>query len=477
MRQTTDYFVDSVHNKIPRTIKSCINLIRPALTREVKKNPSLSEDDQRRIIKTRLIEYLFRDFYTDWLQRAMGNRSSPEFKFLAELEDECKTRFDNKLAPPDMAMFSFSVERIKASNLLKDRRLQVPQELAKLLASPPYFAYEEALSEQLGKTNVLEDFIGRYDQAMEAYRNRDAEVYRMAAAEAYDLARNNRSSVGNAPVLLGDLASGAEDFNMLELAYRLCRLALEVDPTNVNNMLIYSSYIIDNRRDMIRDAQSYLQTVITKYAQSEEIGQAYVLSVRIDRLLGDPADDHLAQLAEVARKTRRKDKQLELLMFMIKNSLAAEAIDFFQNTFAPSSDSAEDNFEFQFQLALALSDRGSDNDRIALDLYRQLVNAPDLTDGTRLSQVQYSYAQLLQRYGFDREASRLFHESYLQRPESRTIRMWYSAFLEKIGHADLAASVASGEPLDIEGPYDPRTSKEIPPRFSQSVSLNVLEDR
>jgi energy-coupling factor transporter ATP-binding protein EcfA2 len=476
IRQATDYFIDSVHHKIPRTIKSCINLIRPTLTREVKRNPSLSEDDQRRIIKTRLVEYLFRDFYTNWLQKALANRNSPEFRFLAELEDECIKQFGDKLAPSDIAMLSFSIERIKASNLLTDRELEVPQELAKLLASPPYFAYEKALVEQLGKQNVIEDFIGLYEQAMEAYQSRDAEGYRMAAAQAHDLAKNNRSSLGNAPVLLGDLASGAEDFKMLELSYRLSRLALEVDPTNVNNMLIYSSYIINNRRDMIQDAKSYLQTVITKYPQHEKIGQAYVLSIRIDQLLGEPVDDDMAQLTEVAKRITRPDKQLELLTSMITNELAPNAVYLFQRILAPNNGSAKVNYELQAELAYELSDRGREYDNIALDLYRQLVNASDLADAVRLSVVQYSYARLLHQYGYDQEASRLFHESYLLRSESMSNRRLYSNFLEEMGRNDLSEIVASGGPLDIEEPVEPPTSREIPQRFSQAVSLNIFED-
>jgi hypothetical protein len=54
-------------------------------------------------------------------------------------------------------------------------------------------------------------------------------------------------------------------------------------------------------------------------------------------------------------------------------------------------------------------------------------------------------------------------------------RRLYSSFLEEMGRKDLSEIVASGEPLDIEEPVEPPKSREIPQRFSQSVSRNILE--
>jgi hypothetical protein len=453
-----DYFLVAVRHRIPRTIKACINIIRPVLRREMERHDYLSEDEKRKIVKKQLIAYLFRDFYDRWLVTAEEGRNLQNRRFFTALESLCiKTYQIEEASSESYAHFLFNLDRLLTTNLLKNDALAISEELAKLLTVPPYFCYVQRMS-AVGKIGLKDQLQHLYDKSEEAEEIGDAQNSIKYAIQAYELVTTNRQALGNVAPTVGNLALNAETFDVADAAEVLHRLALEIDPTHVNIRQNFAEFILKNRPNLYPEA---LDLVNAMYIRKEEHKPYRTLGLLIElkRKLRLSTDEEEAQLMQLAEEADTVEAKGDALYYIIaKAKMAIEGTERFVKLIAMEQD-RNALFNLQSRVADALYTHNvAEIEFLAMDLYRQLLSASPT--------VNLNYPFLLNKHGYKEEAGCLWFKSYIKGEISRLARKSYAKYLTEAGEAELALKVIRGEHLPITEPVLIKSGKELPMLFS-----------
>ncbi len=461
---STDFFVEGVPNKMPRTIKACINLIRPVLAREIRKNPNLGEDDKRKIIKRRLIDYLFSDFSKNWLKKAESDLSSPESKFFKELEELSREYYyDRTTFSEDKAMYHFRVKRLKVSNLLEQKEIEVSEELAKLLARPPYFVYEKKIN--IGIERKLKERY--YDKSEEARLSNNMEASVQIVEDAYEFIRENKDYFSPSVTwMIHNLGLNAQEFDENRLAEALYRVNLKIDPRYVKTMVNLASVIIKSRPNHPDEAKALLIDVVINYPDCEDYIRALVLLIQLKITLRESVDEDLTLLCRQIEETNVDGTQLrEVWQVMLSAGKDIEAIELF-NKIASRYTITQELFDIANAFALELSLTRSDQcHQYAMDLYRLLLNTGEQTPEDFKQRVKAGYANLLSKKDYTAEAGKIFFEVY-NHNQKYPFTTLYAEYLDKIGRYELAEKVGRGEPLDLNEPVYVGEFQQMPQRFS-----------
>lgn len=332
------YLVVGVRTRTPRAIKRSINAIRSTLKlrleqsslskpissekdeQSVEKNHQLSEEGLQLIIKEQLLAYNWRDFYQQCFRMALQDRNA--FEFFRKLEELCQALYSEKreLTPEEQrdyrAMFDLRLDRMKRREFPESIELDVPDELARLLAmSPQWFYKHEAYSqqkdvetdfvEQLAAMTVGEsldeEFLRLYLQSEQADAIGNAKASAEAAAKACDLVKKNKAKLGkDVSPKLGNLGVNAEKYKALELAEAIFRLSLEIDEHS-GVLQQFVSYILDNRPDLYDEAEAMLSRLQEGQHAKHKLWRTLQLLIQLRSQTGKGIEDDLIQrLTEAA---------------------------------------------------------------------------------------------------------------------------------------------------------------------------------
>lgn len=486
--ESTNYFAVAIRHKFPRTIKACINIIRPALTRKImklrKQNIFLDPMEKRKIVKRRLIEYLFRDFSEICLKKAELDRESQEFKFLFKTEELCNVYYSTNVPSPSAyLLFAFQVGRLKVANFLESQELTIPEELAKLLAQPPFFCYEKQQFLFTNATNnakqKLEEF---YYQSQEAKLVGDREACVTAARSAYQFVNDNQIAFGMDVVwMIHNLALNAQFSNDLPLEEALYRLVLQIDPTYVASMVSLSEFIINNRPNLYQEAKLCLEKA--KKASDDE-WTPFILGnmARVKELLSEDATQELDEIKTRVEVAKDTIEILSYLNAMIRAKHEVEAVQLFTQ-YAPRFAGTKElaSIQFEFTKYLILTGAQSKNiDFIALDLFKQLLDKEELLPRSEIPSLKYYYAYELNRCGYTAQAVVPFFESYNEmrnNPGTTFMIPRFSEFLRNNGGAHLIQKVINREPIERSEWISIKETKSLPTHFCSTALPNYLESR
>lgn len=463
---STEYFNVAIRNKMPRTIKACINIIRPSLVREISQHGINAEEELKKVVKARLISYLFRDFYQDWLERARNDPSSPEAQFLASVEKLCDQLFVQQPYSSDRyARFQFELDRLKVVNLLQDRELDAPEELVRLLALQPFFFAQDDMKLALGLTDQLEDL---YQQSESAEQQNDVRTCIMRALQAYQLVMDHRDAFSNNySWLIGNLALKAEKYKVVDLADRLHRLAVEMDPFWVNVVLNYVDFLASNRQNAWREALQLIANLGGNLTESE-LRRALKLTIKLKKRGLVPYMEDLNQFLGRGRAAEKLEERVVFIDGLVELRLLNEAIGLFRETVEPLAGSPE---LVEFQAAVASSFYAPNDESyesIAMDLYRQILTVQKYP--------AFYYVFLLTKYGYKTEAGCIWFDLY----NNFRDRLWpfaieeYAKYLVEAGEPALADRVRQLQDLDIDRPVLIRGQRSLPPQFSSQDIPNYL---
>lgn len=486
------YFMAGLRDKTPRTIKRCINAIRPVLRLELETQPSLAHEDRQLIIKEQILAYQWRSFYEQYFLPARRDQASTEYRVLYGLEELCKMLYPRKVEwvrveeqRDRRAIFDLRLNRIKASEFLTERGLDVPDELAKLLGQPPFWflgrekAEPYTVLETLDESALSMDFTKLYLQSEQADAIGDTRASAQAADQAYRLVSRNKKLFGaSVAPQLGNLGVNAEKAKAMELAERLFRLALELDPNHGGVLQQFASYIIDNRSDLYHEAEQILSRLQTGFLASHNPWRTLGLLAELKVRLGQEIDESLVQkMVSIAQEKEVGTRQLgNILSGLIKAGRVQEGLEMLDISARRFPDGKSRYTLFRI-VADALANRPeTGSEFIAMDMYRQMLAAPEAMDPGNEADVLHNYATLLYKHDYDDEAGRLWYRAYGLRPLDGSIRRAYSMYLLRAERPDLGRKVVEGEPIDEEV-LIPAT-KKLPERFSNVALPAVLgQDR
>jgi tetratricopeptide (TPR) repeat protein len=489
------YFAVGIPHKTPRLIKRCINYIYPQLSNRLAQGESLSEDVRQRIIKEQLLTYVWSEFYVGyWIPALKGQY--PALAVCPRVEDACR-RYVQEIqrTPPDRwdeiwASFEHVLRKIRASEGLTDKELDVPLELARLLGTSPYFFGRGGIGQtwekpsqstgpypyrsvdfeqkiQMGPS-LDEEFTAYYIRSEQADATGDGRASVQAAAQALELVRRNRQGFGKsiAPQL-GNLGVNAEKHRALELAEQIWRLALEFDPEHSGTLQQFASYIIDNRPDLYPEAEEILNRLQTGSHVAEKPWRTLSLLVQLKSALNQPLDANLVERLTSAAETETDAVQLgHILSAVIRAGQFRQGLSLFAST-VDRFTSMKSRYTLQRIVADALANRPeADNEFIAMDLYRQILARPEVIDPGDEPHVMHNYATLLYKHDYDDEAGCLWFKA-CQLPSGigdSGIRRAYSMYLLRADRGDLAEKIISGNSINEMVALP--TERELPEQFS-----------
>ena len=489
-----DYLTVGLRRNTPRTLKRTINVIRPALRSQL----GPSDGETRRVIKERILSYHWPEFFRKYLKPAFEDRLSIEREIVKELERVCVTHYSiemTELSPErqqeNRAVFDVKLDRARARWSLEESDLKVPEEMAKLLAREPFWFYGRGI-EEVGVGGLLrpeskvdvpgldltERFTQLYIQSERADAIGDGRTSAAAAREAYKLVSRNKKRFGSTVASqLGNLGVNAERYKILDLAERIWRLALELDPEHSSIMQQFASYIIDNRPDLYSEAEEVLKGLQTGRHAEHKPWRTLSLLVQLKAALGQEVDEALTARMAKAAETETDVRQLGAILdglidaggqFQLGAQLFASTVERFPR---------KSRYTLQRMVADALARRSEiECEFIAMDLYRQILANPETIDAGDEPSVMANYATLLYKHDYDDEAGCLWFKAY-QFPAGRGssgIRRAYSMYLLRADRGDLAQKVIGGEPID-EMVLIP-TEKELPERFSDVELPDALSE-
>lgn len=484
------YLVAGLRDKTPRTIKRCINAIWPVLRLELERQPGLTREEKQLIIKEQILAYQWPAFYEQYYLPAKRplSSSSPKALFLADLELICEEYYSERAERvKDLrdrrAIFDITLKRRRERWLPDESDVDVPDELARLLAMGPFLGKAkiitpavpdkgEILSEEI--PDISSAFMSLYIQSEQADAIGDIRASVQAADQAYHLVSRNKKQLGaSIAPQLGNLGVNAEKAKAMELAERLFRLALELDPNHGGVLQQFTSYIVDNRPDLYPEAEQMLSRLQTGFLASYNPWRTLSLLAELKARLGQEIDEPLVRQMVLAAQEKEADaRQLgNILNGLIRAGRVQEGLEVLNIT-AERFPGGKSRYTLFRIVADALANRPEmESEFIAVDMYRQMLAAPEAMDPGDEADVLHNYATLLYKHDYDDEAGRLWYRAYDLRPLDASIRRAYAMYLLRAERPDLARRVAEGEPIDEEV-LIPAT-KKLPERFS-NVALPSL---
>lgn len=531
IRRNARYFVVGVRVKTPRTIKRSVNAIRPTLRVRLKgislfdedqqssrsdqqltinkhllvdegepaskKDQQLSEEGrQQLIIKEQLLAYNWRSFYQDYFRMAYQDRNAREF--FRQLEEICVALYsaERRMTPEEQrdlrAIFDLRLDRMKRRELSEATILEIPDELAELLAMPPQWLYrreaygpqpktESGFVEQVAAMTHLdldEEFLKLYLQSEQADAVGDAKTSVAAAAQAYELVSANRSKFGKTvSPRLGNLGVNAEKYKVPELSEAIFRLALSMDEHS-GVLQQFVSYILDNRRDLFEEAEAMLAKLQTGQHAGHRPWRTLHLLVQLKtqtgQEIGEALIERLTQAAEGEANARELGAILDALIRADRYELGISL--FVANVVRLPNRSSR--YTLQRLVSDALARRSeAECEFAAMDLYRQMMANLEVIPSGDEPHVMQNYATLLYQHDYDDEAGCLWYRAYENYPNARmdaSIRRAYSSYLGRSNRKDLALEVIEGKPIDSMILVS--SDKTLPERFSDFDLPDALSE-
>lgn len=491
IRDNAKYFVTGVRVKTPRAIKRSINAIRPTLRMQLAQSP-LSEEEQQLVIKEQMLSYNWRNFYQQYFQTAQRDYNAEEF--FRQLERICVTLYSEarEMTPEEQrdrrAIFDLQLDRIKRREFSEAVKLDISDELAKLLAlSPQWFygrqTYRHSVEAEpdvvdrlaaitLGGPSLDEEFVKLYLESEQAAAVGDAKTSVESAARAYGLVKKNKSRFGKEiSPRLGNLGVNAEKYKVQELAEAIFRLALEIDEHS-GVLQQFASYILDNRPELYDEAGAILEKLQTPQHAHQKPWRTLHLLIQYksetNQEIGEDLIDRLTEAAEGQANVRQLGAMLDALVRAGRYELSVELLGKSVTRFSDRNS----RYTIQRMVADALARRSEGEcEVIAMDLYRQILANPETMDSGDEPNVMHNYATLLYTHDYDDEAGCLWFTAYNRYPSARrdsSIRRAYSMYLLRTDRKELAQKVIEGEPIDEMVLIS--TDKALPERFS-GISL------
>lgn len=485
MIEDANLFTVSIRVRTPRTVKRAINAVRPVLKMRLRENPNLPREERQKVIKEHLLAYNWRPFYQRFFKKAQIDRGSAAYRIFYQLEILCSSYYaletpgENPEAQRDRrATFDVRLQRLHQREFIDGASLDVPDELAELLATPPFWFLsvqkdKEAVTSDFAfagiqvPSNLNEEFSRLYIASEQADAVGDAKTSVEAAYKAYELVRNNKIAFGKKSAGdLGNLGVNAEKFKALELAEALWRLALDLHPEHSGCMQQFASYIIDNRPDLYDEAEELLLRLQTGEHAEHQLWRTMSLYAQFMAIKGQELDSSLINRMMDATSTINNVRELaHVLNTLVRTGEIEQAFRVFRSRVSDFS-SKSSRYTLQRTLADALANRPEEAyEFLAMDLYRQILTHPEVMDTGDEPMVMSNYAVLLDKHDYDDEAGCLRFQAH-RHPSGRNhpgIKEGYARYLLRANRLDLAERIWSEELTEM---VVIPSSKTLPERFS-----------
>ncbi len=473
----------------PRSVKRCINTVRFDLQHGLDHVPP---EDQPLVVKERILEYTWSDFYREYLEPAKDDPNSLARSAFTPLELACAENVSG--LEDDEESLRFHLKRI--SGRFGTNWDGLPMKLLRYLGLPPYWfirppgkdrgfmarmlkglpTTQEGKARLSDKTGVKDKFESIFFQseAEDAAGNGPKAV--QLVEDLYGLVMENREAFSDAECpLVGNAALTAEKWQAHELATKLYQLAVELDPNHPNNLQNFVDFIVNRRlEDLYDDAQSYLDRLKTGRLASHRPDRTLALEARLAALQGEGAfaGEQVQRMVETFLQNPKGSREFRSLAATLDQIGAYDQLERVSRGFYEVNQVSSNNRYTALRVMADALASGDDNCRgKAMEIYRFLL-ASQTYAGTdfdsEIADMAHNYASLLYGYDYDDEAGRFWFDAYQRKRTDSTIRRSYSMYLLRAGRPDLATLANESKPLGISEPILQPKLKEIPTHFADA---------
>ncbi len=489
IKLSSSYLQHGLRVLTPRSVKRCLNTIYFDLEIMLTKAKKGEKEEQRRIVKERILEYTWPEFYNhSFLPAKKWQKEESEVnelsgaqidyrKSLLELEKVCRTYSSNK----DEEQLQISLRRISTKLGLNWGDFDL--KLAYYLGLTPYLLQAEkqsptnpVISDLSGKAekkfqhfdldmavagkNLQQELLLFYYKAETAHQSSNQQEVLQHIISFYNLLReqNYKFDIGGRYAsVVGDMALLAENLNVRELANNLFEVALELDPEHSNNLQNYISFIIDAQiRELYSQAKIYILKLKSERHKNFKPERTIALESRLANLLGEKLDRSSEALTnplleEFLASPHSQTRYIRLMRFLREIGDVSTARKMAQLHYQGTGKLDEHYIALRY-LASVLAFSSSDSDRReALELYRYLLtifsySEQQLKDFDSL----HRYASLLYSYDYDTNAALVWIKAYKLLPTESAIQNPFAECLGRLNLANLAAFVLESKPLPEE---------------------------
>lgn len=487
------YLEKGLRYKTPRAVKRCLNTIRPDIKAQIN-----SGQDPKKVIKERVLQYAWREFYTRFFVPSVkSDLPRPIFqKAWEDLESACRAYVQEAAYRQDFddEKLDFLIKRVK--NYYRDTLFpeSLDRELVRYLAEPPYWLLDISDGE-ISQRDIASRIPGLVDKRMinpdddpdtefmnlyNAYRialqreQPDEEVAMQYAFKAAQIVQDKIDLIpSHRADEVGNIAFSAERIGLIPFADGLFQLALKLKPDHPNNMKGYISLIADaqlkEKYDKGFDLIKRLENDFPDFKPLEVLA----LNIQMHHLIHEPftiSDEKIQELLkqlDTNRDSFEAWRSAMLLASQLKRYDLLRKIS--EKTLQPEiANSASYIYTRVRGLADSICDlnKPPEGKREAMEIYRRFLLRREVIDTDALTSIMHNYATLLYSQDYDDEAGKLWYEVYQLKPNDPKIRNNYSSYLIRGKRGDLAQKVQAGEAI-YEMFLQP-VNQVMPDRFSDA---------
>jgi|GEM_PF-4236769 len=470
------YLEKGLRYKTPRAVKRCLNTIRPDIKAQIS-----SGQDPKKVIKERVLQYSWREFYTKFfIPSVQSIPSRPIFqKAWEDLESACRAYVQEAAYRQDFddEKLDFLIKRVKGYYRDTSFPEFLDRELVRYLAEPPFWLLNIS-SEEIGQKDAASRIPSLVDESLLRTVNLDIDQefmrlydsHRIAAEreqphvnaamqyalEAAQLVENNLDVIpSHRADEVGNLAFKAERFGFIPFADVLFQLALKLKPNHPNNMRGYISFIADAElKSQYETAFELLQRLETDFSEFKP-QDVLNLKVQMNRLVGKEmtiSDEQIQEILKPLATNPDNDKAWQYAMLLASRLERYDLLlTITEKTLQPEF---ANSFTYVYQRIRVLADTLSslykppEARKEAMEMYRRLLLKREKIDADSVVDIMHNYAILLYAADYDDEAGKLWYEAYKLNPNDQNIRSTYSSYLVRGQKGELAQKVQAGEAID-----------------------------
>ncbi|WP_438041543.1 P-loop NTPase fold protein [Sorangium sp. So ce128] len=337
------------------------------------------------------------------------------------------------------------------------------QALSLEAAGPPVEEAEDSADDGKAPQSPLRQLQGIYLSVARTFA-RDPQRALQNAQRAYDLVQSNRERFDKRHVnRLIEIANTIAPTSNHSIVSKLCELALELDPENINTITFYLALIIGfHIAELYPRAGELIQRLRSSGTDPYPERTLYY-EMKLGNAQGSQAgvdEERLRSAVNDFKRTPGDVLRYRWLMRMLAQigdrKLAREATKARYHAVA-GSDAVDALFEMANLDAMSPD---VNDEREALELYRYALGGfIRLASG----RVLHKYATLLFKHEYEHAAGEVWFLAYEYGPGNEDICREYSAYLMRANAPDLAHKVSNGEPIDRMVTLAKR--KELPASF------------
>lgn len=334
-------------------------------------------------------------------------------------------------------------------------------------AAPP--VKEDSADDGVAPPNPLRQFQGIYLSIGKTFA-RDPQRALQNAQRAYDLVQSNRARFDKRHVdRLIDIVNTISLIEFHSIASKLCELALDLDPENMDAARDYLDLIV---RLQVAELYPRAGELVQRLRSSgtdpwpeRTLYYELMLGKAQGRLAGFDEERLRSTVNEFKRRAGSRSRYSWLMRALAQigdRGLAREVTKTHYHAGGPRDAAVA-------LCSMAKFDAASpdvNDEREALELYRYAIEthrADLLRIRIRPGRVLHEYAALLFKHEYEHAAGEIWFRAYQQNPRNEDLRHEYSAYLMRANAPDLARKVSNGEPIDRMVTLAKR--KELPASF------------